>query len=106
GTNDFVVPLDRTQALTGIVIDVTGARIADARVTATSLSTKQPQTRITYSDTEGLFAFSGLASGPYHLATAARLYCKTETPLALTGEDVQVVMQKQPIVKLRVVGHD
>ncbi|MGK0204529.1 MAG: hypothetical protein ACI89X_002922 [Planctomycetota bacterium] len=104
--NDFTIKMQRGHPLTGIVVDPQGTAIQDARVTALALSAKTPHKETVYSDADGQFEFVALAAGPYRLDTTARNHANTTTPLALTDEDIQVVMIKRSVVKLRVLAHD
>ena len=55
---------------------------------------------------DGAFLFPNLHEGPYRLTTTASHYAEHELPLALTGEDVKIVLATQGAVKLRVLSAD
>tara|TARA_R110002072_G_scaffold174303_4_gene329433 strand:+ start:37656 stop:39683 length:2028 start_codon:yes stop_codon:yes gene_type:complete len=104
--NDFTIKLEIGHALTGVVVDQQGNAIPRAEVIAQALSAKTPQKETVYSDGDGRFEFTALAAGPYRLDTTAHNHAATTTPIALTDEDIKVVMIKRNAVKLRVLARD
>lgn len=101
--NEFNLEIERGRTITGVVVDETGKRIGSAKILANGLSTKTPQTETVYSNSEGEFVFPPLRSGPYRLACSANRFADTEIPVALTDEDIKIVMAKLGSVKLRVL---
>ena len=104
--NDFVLKMEQGHPLTGIVVDQQGNAIAHAQVTAQGHSAKTPQREQVYSDDDGRFEFVALAAGPYRLETTAHNHANASTPIALTDEDVKVVMTRRTSVKLRVLARN
>lgn len=102
--NDFTIKMMPGHPLTGIVVDQLGNAVAGAKITAKAHSSKTPQTETTYSDSDGLFEFAALAEGPYRLETTAKNHADASTPIALTDEDIKVVLTRRNAVKLRVLG--
>lgn len=101
--NQFNLEIERGRTITGVVVDVTGKRIRSAKILANGLSTKTPQTETVYSNSEGEFVFPPLRSGPYRLACSANRFADIQIPIALTDEDIKIVMAKRGSVKLRVL---
>jgi hypothetical protein len=64
-----------TQQLVGVIEDATGARAADCAVVLLSDAMGEetmPEFRVARPATDGTFAFSGLAAGPYAIALVSR----------------------------------
>ncbi|MFT4513120.1 MAG: hypothetical protein ACI89X_003524 [Planctomycetota bacterium] len=101
--NQFTLEVERGRSITGIVVADDGERITGAKVIATGLSTKTPQTETVYSDDEGEFEFIALRGGPYRLQVSAKRYADVAVPLVLTDEDQKVVMPKRGSVHLKVL---
>src|SRR5690606_8277115 len=101
--NVLDLELERGRAITRVVIDENGQRITGAKIVAIGHSDKTPQTETTYSDDEGEYTFPALRHGPYRLTASANAYADVEIPLALTDEDIKIVMPKRGSVKLRVL---
>jgi len=102
--NTFTLEIERGRTITGVVVDEQGQRIRSAKILANGLSTKTPQTETIFSNTEGEFEFPPLRSGPYRLTCSANRFADVEIPVALTDEDIKIVMAKRGSVKLRVLG--
>jgi len=83
---------DGTGALTGTVIDPSGAPVAFAMVTATSMDTGQVQPSAT--GTDGTYNFS-LHPGDYHLRFECRGYKTAEFPSATINENETVVLDRK-----------
>ena len=102
--NEFTIEIEAGSTITGVVVDDKGKRIPSAKITALGLSSKTPQTESVVSDGDGMFEFPALRSGPYKLSATASRYADVEIPLALTGDDVKIVMATRGSVKLKVLG--
>lgn len=102
--NQFNLEIERGRTITGVVVDEQGQRIRSAKILANGLSTKTPQTETVYSNDEGEFVFPPLRSGPYRLACSANRFADVDIPVALTDEDIKIVMTKRGSVKLRVLA--
>jgi hypothetical protein len=85
------------------VVDNVGQRITGAKVTATGLSVKTPQTETVYADNEGEFELAALRGGPYRLQVSAKRFANVEVPIVLTDEDQKIVMPKRGSVRLKVL---
>jgi len=101
--NEFNIEIERGRTITGVVVDDQGNRIRSAKISANGLSTKTPQAESVYSDDEGEFSFPPLRSGPYRLTCSANRFADITIPVALTDEDIKIVMAKRGAVKLRVL---
>lgn len=101
--NEFNLEIERGRTITGVVVDEQGNRIRSAKILANGLSTKTPQTETVFSDDEGEFSFPPLRSGPYRLACTANRFADLTIPVALTDEDIKIVLAKRGSVKLRVL---
>ncbi|MCK5941338.1 MAG: carboxypeptidase regulatory-like domain-containing protein [Planctomycetes bacterium] len=101
--NDFSLEIERGRTITGVVVDAQGQRVSGAKVMAYGLSAKTPQNETIYTDTQGEFEFPPLRSGPYRLTASARNFADAEMPVALTDEDVKLVLQRRATVKLKVL---
>lgn len=101
--NQFKLEIERGRTITGVVVDDSGERITGAKVVATGLSTKTPQTETVYCDDEGEFEFAALRGGPYRLQVSAKRFADVDVPLVLTDEDHKVVMPKRGSVRLKVL---
>lgn len=101
--NQFNLEIERGRTITGVVVDDTGERISGAKIVATGLSTKTPQTETTYCDDDGEFEFPPLRGGPYRLVVSAKRFADVEVPLVLTDEDHKIVMPKRGSVRLKVL---
>tara|TARA_R110002072_G_scaffold228234_3_gene385044 strand:- start:15526 stop:17586 length:2061 start_codon:yes stop_codon:yes gene_type:complete len=101
--NQFNLEIEQGRTITGVVVDDAGKRISGAKVIATGHSSKTPQTETVYCDDEGEFAFAALRSGPYRLQVSAKRFADVQIPLALTDEDLKVVMPKRGSVRLKVL---
>ena len=101
--NDFTLEIEAGSTISGVVVDPRGKRIPGAKVLAFGLSVKTPQNETVLSDEDGEFQFPALRSGPYRLTTTARSYAEKELAVALTGEDVKVVLQPRASVRLKVL---
>ncbi|HEB53687.1 MAG TPA: carboxypeptidase regulatory-like domain-containing protein [bacterium] len=104
--NEFTLELERGRTITGVVVDATGKRIAGAKVQARGLSAKTPQNETVLTDAAGEFEFPALRKGPYQLTVSAPRFTEQVVPLALTDEDIKVVMQSRGRVRLQVLGSD
>ncbi|MFK7741225.1 MAG: carboxypeptidase regulatory-like domain-containing protein [Planctomycetota bacterium] len=102
--NEFTLQIERGRSITGVVVDEAGGRLRGVDVSAYGLSTKTPQTATVRTDKEGEFRFDALHSGPYRLTANAKQFSKVEMPIALTDEDVKIVMQQRGRVKLKVLS--
>jgi uncharacterized GH25 family protein len=101
--NQFILEIERGRSITGIVVDHDGQRITGAKVIATGLSIKTPQTETVYADSEGEFEFAALRAGPYRLKVSAKRFADVEVPIVLTNEDQKIVMPKRGSVHLKVL---
>lgn len=104
--NQFNLEIERGRTITGVVVDEQGQRIRSAKILANGLSTKTPQTETVYSNGDGEFEFPPLRSGPYRLQCSANRFADVDIPVALTDEDIKIVMTKRGSVRLRVLGAD
>ncbi len=104
GPNEFTLKIEAGKTITGVVVDPRGQRIGRARVAAMGLSVKTPQNETIYADDQGEFAFPPLRSGPYRLTVSADRYSEHEIPVALTDEDLKVVLHPRARVKLKVLS--
>lgn len=104
--NEFAVELEQGQPITGVVVDQNGRPVPGAKVVANALSTKAPQTDNTIAGDDGRFAFPSLRSGPYQLVATANQFAEVRIPMAMTGEDVKIVMASRGSIKLRVLSAD
>lgn len=102
--NEFTLEIERGRTITGVVVDEAGERIRSVKIQAQGLSSKTPQSETVYSGDDGEFEFPALRSGPYRLTATTKSYADVEIPLALTDEDVKIVLAKRATVKLRVIG--
>lgn len=102
--NQMNIEIEPGRSITGVVIDDQGQRIRGVKIVASGLSSKTPQTAQAYSDDQGEFEFTALRSGPYRLKASASNFTDVDVPLAITGEDIKVVMAKRGSVKLRVLS--
>jgi uncharacterized GH25 family protein/5-hydroxyisourate hydrolase-like protein (transthyretin family) len=97
--------LEVGQPIAGVVVDGEGKPIPGAKINATGLSAKTPQSASAATDDDGAFAFPTLRPGPYHLVASSPRFAEVKVPLVLTGEtDVKVVMSTKGSVKLRVLA--
>ena len=101
--NQFDLEIERARSITGVVVDNVGQRIMGAKVTATGLSAKTPQTETVYADNEGEFEFAALRGGPYRLQVSANRFADVQVPIVLTDEDQKIVMPKRGSVRLKVL---
>ena len=101
--NDFTLEIEAGSTISGVVVDPNGKRVAGAKIMAFGLSVKTPQNETVLSDDNGEFRFPALRSGPYRLTTSARSFADEELAVALTGEDVKVVLQPRARVRLKVL---
>lgn len=83
---------DGTGALTGTVIDPSGARVAFAMVTATSADTGQVRPAAT--GTDGTYNFS-LPPGDYHMRFECSGYKTVEIPAPTINENETVVLDRK-----------
>jgi hypothetical protein len=105
GVSEFTLELDLGQPISGVVVDVEGRPIANAKVDANGLSTKTPQMASTVSQADGTFVFETLRVGPYQVVASAPTHAETRAPLVLTGESgLKLVMQTRGTVKLSVLS--
>jgi len=102
--NQFTIEIEAGSTITGVIVDPLGKRIAGAEVKAVGLSVKTPQSETIYADDQGEFEFPPLRSGPYRLTASASKYAEQEIPVALTNEDIKVVLQPRASVKLKVLS--
>lgn len=102
--NQFNLAIERGRTITGVVVDDSGERITGAKVVATGLSTKTPQSETVFCDDEGEFEFTALRGGPYRLQVSAKRFANVDVPLVLTDEDHKVVMPKRGSVRLKVLS--
>lgn len=101
--SDFAVELEPGQPITGVVVDQRGRPVPGAKVVANALSTKAPQTDSVAADEDGRFAFPSLRTGPYQLIATASQFAEVRIPMAMTGEDVKIVMATRGSIKLQVL---
>jgi uncharacterized GH25 family protein len=101
--NVIDLEIERGRSITGVVVDNVGQRITGAKVTATGLSVKTPQTETVYADNEGEFELAALRGGPYRLQVSAKRFANVEVPIVLTDEDQKIVMPKRGSVRLKVL---
>lgn len=101
--NEFTLEIEAGSTITGVVVDPKGKRIPGAEIKAMGLSVKTPQSETIYADDQGEFEFPPLRSGPYRLTASARSFAETEIPVALTDEDLKVVMHPRASIKLKVL---
>lgn len=101
--NEFTLEIEAGSTITGVVVDPRGKRIPGAEIKANGLSVKTPQNETIYADDQGEFEFPPLRSGPYRLTASARKFAEVEIPVALTSEDIKVVMHPRASVKLKVL---
>jgi protocatechuate 3,4-dioxygenase beta subunit len=105
--NDFVFELQRGLSIAGIVVDATGKPVAQARLTARALSSKKPMQREVASDERGRFDIDGLLPGPYEVqAIATGFVADPIKPVEAGTPDLQVTLEQQGVVLLRVVGRN
>lgn len=102
--NEFTLEIESGSTITGVVVDPKGERIPGAKLMAHGLSVKTPQNETIYANSDGEFEFPPLRSGPYRLTATARNYAEAEWPVALTDEDIKVVMHPRASVKLKVLS--
>ncbi|GAB4151875.1 MAG: hypothetical protein Fur0037_20600 [Planctomycetota bacterium] len=102
--NEFNLQLPRGLPIAGIVQDPKGVPIAGARVVATAISNKIPQTGEGMSGSDGRFRIPALRDGPYQLTASAPLYSeKTEKPVLAGDEQVVLTLEQQGSARVRVL---
>lgn len=101
--NDFTLKIEAGNRITGVVVDPNGKRIPGAKVLAFGLSIKTPQNETILTDEDGEFTFPSLRRGPYRVTTSARNYADNEIAVAVTGEDLTVVLDPRASVRLKVL---
>ena len=102
--NDFTLKIEAGSTIRGVIVTPEGARVPNAKVQAFGLSVKTPQNATVTADTNGEFEFPPLRRGPYRLTTTAYSYADNEVKVALTGEDVKVVLEPRATVRLKVLN--
>ncbi|MEC8651832.1 MAG: carboxypeptidase-like regulatory domain-containing protein [Planctomycetota bacterium] len=102
--NNFTLKIAAGNRITGVVVDPNGKRIPSAKVLAFGLSVKTPQNETVLTDEDGEFTFPSLRQGPYRLTTSASNYADNEIKVAVTGEDLTVVMEPRASVRLKVLS--
>ncbi len=107
GPTEFLIKLAKGTPISGVVVDSEGAPIQLARVRAAAMSAKLPQNDETVTGEDGSFLFPSLRAGAFRLDVSASGYeNKTESAIVAPSQDVKIVLVKQAIVKLRVLGAD
>ena len=103
--NEVNFELVRGLAIRGTVTDPTGAPVGGARVLATSLLPKQPQTEEARTDGNGHFEFLSLVEAPFQLTAMTRGFQRQDVkPVQAGSEDVLIVLEKQGSAHIKVWG--
>jgi protocatechuate 3,4-dioxygenase beta subunit len=105
--NEVNFELARGLAIRGMVTDPTGLPVGGARVMATSLLPKQPQSEEARTDGDGRFEFLSLVEAPFQLTAMARGFQRQdEKPVQAGAEDVLIVLEKQGSAHVKVWGRN
>jgi uncharacterized GH25 family protein len=103
GQNDFVLQLAAGQPIAGVVVDTAG-RPLRAKITATAMSAKTPQTATSETDEQGRFELAALREGPYQLLVGSAGYEEQPVKPVLAGStDVKVVLEQRAFAKVKVL---
>ena len=105
GDNQVHFELQQGLSIGGVVVDALGNPISNAKINAIAISSKTPVNEETRSDPDGRFEVIGLIEGPYQVTTVCPGYMRNEQKPVQGGiADLQVVLDKQGIVKVQVFG--
>lgn len=103
--NEFNIELARGLSIIGYVVSTQGAPVPGAKVTATALSSKVPQTAQADTDRDGRFELFALREGPFQLMASAPQYEeKTERPILAGAQDVRLILEQRGMARVRVLA--
>jgi uncharacterized GH25 family protein len=107
GANDFTIEVELGLPIAGHTVDGDGKPLGNITVTANGLSAKTPQIATAVSDSDGMFSFASLRTGPYLLTATSAQHAETKLQPVMTGDlEVKLVMPARGSVKLRVLAQN